>query len=135
MAAKLVLVRYSDDGKRTLGILFGLPNLIHTLEEPWKDNKKGVSCIPEGAYKVVPHGWNGEPVKFKQAYRLEGTTPRKAILIHAGNTTDDIEGCILVGMSKGQLREKDAVLASRPAMNYIRSIIGNNAFELQIESK
>jgi len=74
-------------------------------------------------------------VKFKQAYRLEGTSPREAILIHAGNTTDDIEGCILVGMSKGQLRGKDAVLASRPAMDYIRTIIGNNAFELKIESK
>jgi len=103
-----------------------------TLEEPWKDNKRGISCIPEGTYKVVPHGWGNERVRFKRAYRLTGTAPRTAILIHTGNTTDDIEGCILVGGAHGALNGKQAVLYSLPAMERLRTLVGKNSFELTI---
>lgn len=133
MTPTLTLKRTSDDGKRTMGQMVVGGTTLFTLEEPWKDNARGISCVPPGTYPVVPHGWGGEPVKFKRAYRLTNTGPRVAILIHSGNTTDDIEGCILVGMTKGTLKGKDAVLRSREALDLLRSFIGKNGFTLVIE--
>lgn len=133
MTQTLTLKRTSDDGKRTIGTMVVGNTTLFTLEEPWKDNANGISCVPPGTYPVVPHGWHGEPVKFKQAYRLTNTGPRVAILIHSGNTTDDIEGCILVGMSKGKLNGKDAVLRSRDALNLLRGFMGDKPFTLVIE--
>jgi hypothetical protein len=125
----VTLQRTSDNGKRTRGILTVGSQTFYTLEEPWKDNRKGISCIPHGTYRVVPHGWEVDSkVKFKRSYRLLNTAPRVAILIHTGNTTDDIEGCILVGMAEGTLAKRDAVLRSVEAMNILRRLIGNNEF-------
>jgi hypothetical protein len=64
-----------------------------TLERPWLDNQRNISCIPSGIYKVVPH--NG--AKYKGVWRLENVPNRAGILIHAGNTMKDTDGCILVG--------------------------------------
>ena len=60
-----------------------------TLEPTWRDYEhgaykvKGRSAIPEGRYAVV--------ISFSQ---FDG------IRIHAGNTAEDTEGCILVGKNK-----------------------------------
>lgn len=81
-------------------LVFKGETMCYTLEEPWRNNApadyKGEteSCIPEGRYYCVPH--NSE--KYKNVWRLEGVPNRSAILIHAGNTLKDTEGCILVGM-------------------------------------
>lgn len=135
----LYLERISDDGKRTRGLLLGaFPGgktlRLYTLEEPWKNNAKGQSCIPAGSYPCVPHGWEpNTKLKQKKAYRLTGTHPREAILIHTGNTVNDIEGCILVGMQEGLLGGMDAVVRSRDAMEKLRDIIGNKPFTLIIK--
>lgn len=127
------LTRFSDDGKRTLGILRVGGLTLCTLEEPWRDNRTGVSCIPTGIYRVVPHGWaEGSKVRFKRAYRLVGTEPRTAILIHTGNTVNDIKGCILVGMKHGTLAGMAAVLHSGAAMNALRDVLGQKEFTLTI---
>jgi hypothetical protein len=90
-----------------------------TLEEPWKDNKRKISCIPAGKYKCVKHN----SAKYQDVWRLENVIGRDGILIHAGNTTDDIEGCILVGKSYGTLKGKPAVLDSRSALSDLRLAI------------
>jgi hypothetical protein len=101
-----------------------------TLEEPWKDNQKGISCIPEGVYRCTPH--NG--AKIQRTWEVTGVPGRGAILIHSGNTTDDIEGCILVGRRLGMLNNKQAVLQSTDALNELRGAIGvNNEFTLTIK--
>jgi hypothetical protein len=81
------------------------------------------------------HPHNGP--RFKDVWRLESVPGRSAILIHAGNTTQDIEGCILVGMNHGELQSKGfgnlrAVLSSRKAINLLRRHIGKNSFTLTI---
>ena len=44
---------YFEEG--TNGTLFSSDKyLCHTIELPWLNNKRNVSCIPEGAYEVVP---------------------------------------------------------------------------------
>lgn len=131
---QLVLHRLNDNGLRTRGHIV-LPDgtNLHTLEEPWKNNQTGVSCVPPGTYPVVPHGWEANAgTKFKKVWRLEKTAPRVAILIHAGNTVDDIEGCILLGLGTGILAGKDAVVRSKDAVDLFRKIIGQSPFTLTI---
>ena len=62
-----------------------------TLEPTWRDYEhgaykvKGRSAIPEGRYAVV--------ISFSPKFK-------QWLPIHAGNTAEDTEGCILVGKNK-----------------------------------
>jgi hypothetical protein len=128
------LIRDIYDSFATQGRLFVGNEVFYTLEEPWKLNKKGISCIPKGTYKVTPHNWAGHPrFRFNRVWHINDVPNRSSILIHTGNTTADIEGCILVGMSRGAIGKKTAVLNSRLAMSKLRDIIGQNDFTLTIE--
>ena len=75
-----------------------------TLEPTWRDYEhgaykvKGKSAIPEGRYAVVI-SWSP---KLKQSLPIllggpEFNRKWQGIRIHAGNTAEDTEGCILVG--------------------------------------
>lgn len=97
--------------------------LCYTLEDPWQDNKRRVSCIPEGVYKCVPHGWNNEPVKFKRVWEITGVPGRTAILIHAGNTAENTIGCILCGLARGEINGNRAILRSQEALNLLRKTL------------
>lgn len=40
----------------TNGTLFSTRGnfLCHTIELPWKQNQRSISCIPEGKYEILP---------------------------------------------------------------------------------
>ncbi|MBE6249807.1 MAG: hypothetical protein E7106_11210 [Prevotella sp.] len=87
-----------------------------TLEPTWRDYEhgaykvKGRSAIPEGRYAVVI-SWSP---KMKQWLPIllggpEFNRKWQGIRIHAGNCSEDTEGCILVGKN----REVGKVLDSR----------------------
>ena len=78
-----------------------------TLEPTWRDYEhgaykvKGRSAIPEGCYAVVI-SWSP---KFKQWLPIllggpEFNKQWQGIRIHAGNCSEDTEGCILVGKNR-----------------------------------
>lgn len=96
---KVCIERYDYGKKQTTGNLFVYDNegklrlKLHTLELPWKDNKRRVSCIPEGEYEVIKH----RSPKFKNSFWIQDVEGRSEILIHAGNYHHQILGCILVG--------------------------------------
>lgn len=96
---KLLIERYSHGEKQTIGNLYGLSEVGHvvfecdTLELPWLDNQKNISCIPTGVYKVVKR----YSKKYKHHLHITDVENRTWILIHAGNYHTQILGCVLVG--------------------------------------
>jgi hypothetical protein len=95
----LILETNDDDGVQTLGMIHVVNEnneiqlTCRTLELPWKDNQKYISCIPAGVYKVIKH----KSPKFKNCFWIQDVPDRSEILIHKGNYHTDILGCVLVG--------------------------------------
>ena len=96
---KLLIERYSHSERQTIGNLIGLSESGHslftcdTLELPWLNNCKQISCIPTGRYLVKKR----YSKKFKNHLHITNVEDRSYILIHAGNYYTDILGCVLVG--------------------------------------
>lgn len=101
---------------------------IYTLELPWLQNRRQKSCIPTGVYRCV----NYYGKRFSDVYEVTEVPSRDAILIHAGNTVDDIQGCILLGLSAGQIKGKPAVLESRKAIDVLHRLTKKQGFMLAI---
>jgi len=92
------IVRTKSDKKQTLGRLriinnSGLIFVCFSLELPDKGNRKNISRIPSGQYKVKKR-WS---FRHKTHLHILDVRNRTWILIHAGNFYRDIKGCILVG--------------------------------------
>ena len=66
-----------------------------TLELPWLENERGISCIPKGTYKAFKR----QSPKNGNVFELRNVPQRTNIQCHSGNYTRQIEGCILVGAS------------------------------------
>jgi len=65
--------------------------ITHTIELPWRDNRKRISCIPEGTYQLRRRF----SAKFKWHYVLLNVPDRSYILIHpANNAQKELQGCI-----------------------------------------
>jgi hypothetical protein len=83
-----------------------------TLEPPWKDNKRDISCIPPGIYRAVKMFSN----KFKKmVFVLQDVPGRDLIEFHVGNKVENTDGCILLGMSFN--KTEDGILESLNAFN------------------
>ena len=80
---------------RTLGSILWDGNFVcKTLELPWKENKRAISCIPEGTYRVIKQPpKEARPYKY---FRLPDVPGRSGILIHRGAEPKHSKGCILV---------------------------------------
>ena len=131
---QLRLRRFTQTGDATVGELVGLGKKVYTLEDPWRNNTRMVSCIPVGTYNVVPHGWEPDStVRFKRTYRLLNVPGRTAILIHAGNSHADTHGCILLGFGLTIDQGLTTLTESRAAVDLLRQTIGQGNFTIKIE--
>ena len=96
---KILIERLDYGDKQTIGKLYLLNNNNEIIEDfwslelPWKDNRRRVSCIPEGIYKARKHN----SPKHGLSLWLQDVPNRSEILIHKGNYYTDILGCILIG--------------------------------------
>lgn len=74
------------------GVLFaGEEQLCETIELPWRNNKRSVSCVPEGRYRLVRryHHQRGDHLM------LAHVPQRELILIHPANfALRELQGCI-----------------------------------------
>jgi len=65
--------------------------ISYTIELPWKNNERRVSCIPEGEYFIEKR----YSQKFKWHLHLLGVDNRSFILFHpANNALKELNGCI-----------------------------------------
>ena len=88
---ELTLIRtYYPRG--TNGQLYlGNEMLCATIELPWKENKRQVSCIPEGRYELKRRYTE----RFDAHLLLKDVPGRSYILIHAFNDAlEESKGCI-----------------------------------------
>lgn len=112
--------------------------VFHTGELPWRENKSGVSCIPEGVYRCL----YGPSPRFGHAYEVTGVPGRSRILIHNGNYCGDIGagfmshvlGCIILGQAMGTLKGQRAVLLSRPAVTAFVAALEQKPFVLEVRN-
>lgn len=125
---KIVIKRLHEDQYGTHGIMVDEDDdtksiLCYTEEQPWRNNAAFVSCITAGKYWVVQH----DSEKHPDCWELLNVLNRTKILIHAGNTVKDTEGCILVGMKPMTA----GVLESREAIAMLRKIFPPS-FQIEI---
>lgn len=108
--------------------------MIHTLENPWKNNERKVSCIPEGIYPLVkrfsPIVERISKGKYKEGYEVTQVDGRDWIMLHAGNYVRNTDGCPLTGMSKDFTGNEPVVWKSGEAFD----IFMNKMVELGIEN-
>lgn len=132
--ANLCRMKRSDQGTR--GILFFEDFNCPTLELPWRENHRNVSCIPAGDYKVKIR----ISPRYGQVYWVTEVPNRSFILIHSGNWAGDVKkgykthvnGCILLGQRRGLLVGQWAVLNSRITVKRLMLKTACEPFTLKI---
>ena len=127
---KLSLIRKSQYEDFTLGELsIDGQFFCYTVEDkvrPLGEKVFGKTAIPAGNYKVIINMSN----HFKKEMPLLLNVPGfEGVRIHSGNTADDSEGCIIIGMVKTE----NGVGMSRVAFTKLMDKIKGK--ELTIEIK
>ena len=112
----LLLIRDTFTEESTIGELFiNGERICDTLENPWLDNQRTISCIPEGEYSVRLRTARESATRDYLHLLVQDVPNRKWILVHIGNHPSQTQGCILVGNG----REHNAVNNSRLAMDLL----------------
>jgi len=136
MARTVALCRMSRSDQGTEGILLAGDFTCKTLELPWRDNQKQISCIPPGEYDVEIRNSN----KYGRVYWVRKVPNRTYILMHSGNYAGDkskgfkthVMGCILLGQKTGFLGGQRAVLNSRITVRRFVDEMNYNNFKLKV---
>jgi hypothetical protein len=127
------------DPKQTIGNLYVVQDDVilyecYTLELPYLDNQRRISCIPADTYTCRKRSAADSPSRNYDHIHILDVPNRSWILIHKGNFYTDILGCILVGTD---LRDVNGdgicdVVRSGTAFETIMNLMPN-VFELTIE--
>ncbi len=111
----IYIERYDNDSLGTYGSLALGDFSCYTLELQWADNTPNVSCIPANRYSAsIDHNVT---IGRQYVIRLQDVPNRTGILIHVGNYTNEIAGCILVGNSQHTNSVKKMVTSSGHTMS------------------
>ena len=131
----LLILRDTFTEESTIGELFlNGERFCDTLELPFRDNQRSVSCIPTGEYKVRLRLPRESATRDYIHLLVQDVPSRDYILFHRGNSAKDTRGCILVGQGSQQ----DVVHNSTLAMDLlIKEIInlGGEDIKLIIKNK
>jgi hypothetical protein len=103
-----------------------------TLELPWNNNERMVSCIPAGEYLVQKMPPNSK--RKYEYFHVLNVKGRDSILWHPGNYTRQILGCCLPGESHVDL-DKDGTIdiTNTTATLKILTAMMPDKFKLTIE--
>ena len=121
----LQLIRPERNERWTRGsVRLGGRWICQTLELPWRDNQRRVSCIPPGVYQC----------RWRDGLTVEiaDVPGRSGILIHPGNRLDETKGCILPGMV---WLPHGVVMDSIVAVRTLFDVTNGKPFELEVKDE
>jgi len=144
----LTLERFAYLDDCTRGVLHIGNHTFQTIERPWLKDPGGPggtpfeSCVPDGTYRIRAYTRPSGKKSFilsnpdngvyeKNDERPTTESGRYKILIHPGNTVDDVVGCIAPGLIGGDHFVRD----SRKAMGKILELLEGYEHELRIVPK
>jgi hypothetical protein len=123
----LLLIRRTFTEESIIGELFlNGESMCDTLELPWRDNQKSISCIPEGEYSVRLRPARQSATRDYLHLLVQDVPDRSYILFHRGNTAKDTRGCILVGQGTQHNFVSNSTLAMDLLMKEIIHLGGEN---------
>jgi len=109
------IIRLEEWKKGTIGtMLVNGESFCTTLELPWLNNKRNVSCIPTGTYECYrvysELVYKISKGKHKETFEIGDVPNRTYCRFHAGNTPKDTGGCVLLGQYPGKLKEGERAI-------------------------
>ena len=123
----LLLIRDTFSKESTIGELFlNGERMCDTLENPWIDNQRNLSCIPEGEYPVRLRYPRESGTRDYLHLLVQDVPNRDWILFHRGNTAKDTSGCILVGLGSQQDFVSNSTLAMDLLIKEVINLGGEN---------
>lgn len=107
-------------------------HIAYTIELPLRDNKRRISCIPEGTY-ILRERYSE---KFKWHFVLLDVPNRSCILIHPANDAQkELQGCIApVTQITGEGKGTESRKAMQKLMDVLEPYRKNGQIKLCITS-
>lgn len=103
----------------------------HTLEDVCRKVKlQNMTAIPAGRYEIILN-WSDRYQRIMP--RLLAVPRFTGILIHSGNYPTHTNGCILVGLKKGEDAVFDSMLAFEALFPQIRKLAEKDKLFIEIE--
>lgn len=106
-----------------------------TIEQPWRNNEKGASCVPEGAYQLIPYNSPSHGATWylsNQELGVGGPEANRSFCeLHAANWARQLQGCIAFGLTNTPMFDpstgivEPAVENSRAAILDLIEILGS----------
>lgn len=129
---KVDLIRLEDTRSGTAGILrINGEIFCVTLEPPYLDNQKNISCIPEGIYLCE----RVSSMRYGDTFEVKDVSGRTNILFHAGNIFSHTGGCILLGQFFDKLAMDRAIMNSGETFRKFRAVMADqDAFAFNVRS-
>lgn len=113
----LEIVREYYPNGTTGKIFTGGYRIADTIELPWRDNLRNVSCIPEGVYNVIMYPSS----KHGMRPLIEHVQGRSGILLHPANwALKELRGCIA---PVTKVETPNFGTGSRAAMDLVQRLI------------
>ena len=138
----VILNRFTDDGKQTLGTLTVQNSkelfVCKTLELGWHDNANNISCIPEGEYTCK---WTRSNRLTTAAghdvftYEVLNVPNRAGIRIHSANYFYQLLGCIALGDAHKDINADGHLDANHSGATVAKfaEVMGYGEFRLTVE--
>lgn len=125
---KVILIRQDNSSIRSLGALITPKSIYDTVENPWLNNRRNISCIPIGTYTCKRYSSD----KYPNTFEITNVPNRTHILFHIANWAKDLEGCVGLGTIK--YRNGTGVGNSGRAMsNFMEEFKEIDEFQLEVK--
>ena len=126
----MILARVAPTDVSMYGVLIqGHIPFAVTLERPWRNNERRVSCIPTGTYECR----RVKSPKFGDTFQVMHVPNRSEILFHKGNLEDDTHGCICVGEAFNPVLGRPGITQSGAGFGELMHLLRmTNSFALTI---